>query len=238
MNYTLNATVPVSYYNLAPSISPILVDRYQSGTVSASPSLSNFFDVQYRQWSLWSNITVKENSTLLTRAYKWLATTVMNNKYGLFEGIIADTKSGGVGFRNHFVPSFTLQYGFEWEEDILWMELVTECVDSNLTSRFTGTLGALRGNQSGDVIDRGGFANIARLALNPEDPSLLPDGQRHHMLYERAYLMAWYTNVQAMLFLNITDPGTNRSRISSQIGQNFSINSTNFRLPVAVLFQS
>lgn len=235
LNYTLNKTVPVEYYSLAQSISPILIDRYQSGIISASPSLSNFFDIQYRQWSIWSDVIVKDNGTLLTRAYKWLSSIVMNNKYELFEGIIADTMSGGVGFRNHSVPSFSLQYGFEWEEDILWMEPDTKCVDSNLTSKYVGTTDGYL-DRSAELVDRGGFANIAKPVPFPDSSDWFPDGQRQPMLYERAYWMAWYTNVQAMYLLNITDPGTNRSRISSKLGQQFRVNSTFTRVTPQTYF--
>ncbi|KAL8721861.1 MAG: hypothetical protein Q9225_001538 [Loekoesia sp. 1 TL-2023] len=47
-----------------------------------------------------------------------------------------DTVRGGIGLRNHTVPS-GLPYGGRWSEDLLWIEPVTACVDTNLTFHFS-----------------------------------------------------------------------------------------------------
>lgn len=224
-NYTTNETAVYSYFVLSESISPSLIDLYQGGLTAASSSLSSFFDIQYRQWTIYSDFSIKNNGTLLTRAIKYLSSILMDNKYELFEGIVADTRSGGIGFRNHSVPSIFSPYGSEWEEDILWIQPEAACVNSNLTSRFVGTLTGY-GQLAGQLVDQGGFTNIEKIAPYPNNSYPFGDGQNKPMLYERAYWLAWYLNANAMEYLDITDPGTNRSRISSSIGQTFTVNST------------
>src|SRR5204863_7900143 len=47
---------------------------------------------------------------------------------------IIDVVNGGVGFRNHTVPTNPrMKYGATWTEDLLWIEPVTACVDTNWT---------------------------------------------------------------------------------------------------------
>lgn len=222
-----NDTTIENDYILPESISPTLIDQYQSGLVGSSPSLSSFFDIQFRQWTIFSDKTVYNNGTLLRRADKYLSTTFMDDKYELFEGVIVNAKSGGIGFRNHSVPSTFSQYGTEWEEDLLWMQPETSCVNTNLTSIFTGALTSFSQQDSGAaIVDQGGFTNIEKIRPFPNDTNPFTEGQNNPMLYERSYWMAWYLNVFAMQYLDVTDPGTNRTRISSAIGQKFVVNSS------------
>ncbi len=48
---------------------------------------------------------------------------------------MVDTIRGGIGFRNHTIPT-QVYLGAEWDEDLLWIEPVTECVNLNLSVEF------------------------------------------------------------------------------------------------------
>jgi len=75
------------------------------------------------------------------------------------EGLIVDTNTGGIGFWNHTVP-FTLKFGSVWSEDISFILLETECVDTNLTE-FSIPSDRLYGGVADIALtDRGGFANF------------------------------------------------------------------------------
>ncbi|KAJ9650876.1 hypothetical protein H2198_009830 [Neophaeococcomyces mojaviensis] len=154
----------------------------------------------------------------------------MNNQVQPFDGIIADTISGGIGFRNHSIPVSGIRYGAEWEEDILWMQPESACVDTNISASYTGILDS-HATYHGDLVDRGGFCNLQR--ISPYDTSenttreyIFANGQANPHLYERAYFLAWKNNAVSMEYLNITDPNTNRSRILSHFGQKFQVNGT------------
>ncbi|KAK5094987.1 hypothetical protein LTS08_008383 [Lithohypha guttulata] len=212
----------------SPEIPQSLVDLFESG-VDHGTSVSSFFDVQYRQWKETKNFWVVENSSFLTGDFKMLGSSILNNKYELSEGVILDMINGSIGFRNHSVPT-KLVYGAEWAEDILFLEPEAACVNTNLTVYYTLTNTGVIENEQG-LVDHGGFVNINRTDPYPvtssttgEYPFL--DSQNLPMLYNRAYYAAWLTNVFSMQFLNVTEPRTNRSRISSILNQKFRVNST------------
>ncbi|KAJ9650875.1 hypothetical protein H2198_009829 [Neophaeococcomyces mojaviensis] len=64
-NHITNETRAYNLYIVPESISPSLINLYQSGLESASPSLSSYFDIQYRQWTTWSEDIVEHNGSLL-----------------------------------------------------------------------------------------------------------------------------------------------------------------------------
>jgi len=229
-NYTTNETRPYSYYIVPESISPALIDLYQSGIEHASPSLSSFFDIQSRQWTTWTGDIVERRGSLLGVDYKYLSTILMNNRIEPFEGLIVDSISGGIGFRNHSVPVAEFRYGAEWEEDVIWMQPESICVDTNISVSYTGVLEDFK-TYEGDLVDRGGFYNLQKINpyYTPENTTreyVFGNAQANPYLYERAYYLAWYNNAVGMEYLNITDPKTNRSRMSSGPGQRFKVNGT------------
>ena len=93
-------------------------------------------------------------------------------------------------------PGF--KYGASWEEDILFIEPETVCVDTNTTIDYTV---ASNPNSTVSVVDlvltdRGGFVNI-----NRSYPLIdLSDPQKNAKLYERAWKAAWMTNAWTMLY--------------------------------------
>ncbi|KAJ9651242.1 hypothetical protein H2198_009471 [Neophaeococcomyces mojaviensis] len=216
----------LSYRIKTPSIPQSLVDLYQSGLHDQPASMSSFFDVQSRQYRIIAGYSdAVHNASTLAPSYRPLSSIILDNKYELLEGVISDSVDGGIGFRNHSVPT-GLQFGAEWEEDILWMTPDAVCVDTNLTTTYTQDMTGLSYSSYGSLVDQGGFANLNRTIPIPDEFYPWNDTQSSPNLYARTYQTAWSMNVYGMYYLNISEPGTNRSRISSSVGQKWKLNST------------
>ncbi|KAK0124034.1 hypothetical protein ONS95_009020 [Cadophora gregata] len=195
-----NGTVDTPYgYNM--TIPDIVMNTYSSG-VGNDTTISNYFDIQWRRYQTNSVPELNNGSTFLVGAFRPMQSLALNSAIQPVEGLIVDTINGGVGFRNHTVPP-GFKYGASWEEDILFIEPETVCVDTNTTLDFTI---APSPNISVSVVDlvltdRGGFVNI-----NKSYPLIdLSDPQKNPKLYERAWKAAWMTNAWTMLLYNITN---------------------------------
>lgn len=86
---------------------------------------------------------------------------VLNNAWEAIAGLVVNTKTGGIGFRNHTTPP-VLPFGGIWSEDLLFIEPETECVDLNITLDFKIPFS----NDEMDLVidlavtDHGGFTNF------------------------------------------------------------------------------
>jgi hypothetical protein len=149
----------------------------------------------------------------------------------MIEGLIVDTRVGGLGFRNHSVPVAS-KFGATWAEDILFVEPHTECVNTNLTFEWKIPL---NGTSSGGVrdlvlVDNGGFVNINGTFPDYDTITAQDDPQ----LAYRAYRSAWLNNAYTALYYNITNPGPSVSGmksfsyINSNIGKQIPMISTNY----------
>ena len=138
------------------------------------------------------------------------------------EGVVVDTINGRVGFRHHRTP-VDAGAGAEWEEDLLWLEPATKCVDLNLTLEFTIPKdGNLHSNDDKNLtlIDNGGFSKIVQ-----EFPRMnVTTTQEDPQLEFRAYKAAWLTNVFSMLIMNITRPNPDSfGYMNSEPGKRFEL---------------
>ena len=126
---------------------------------------------------------------------------ILNNDTEPVEGLIVDTVRGGIGFRNHTVPP-GFQYGVTWEEDLLFVEPESVCVDTNLTIDFSISITPNYTTLITDVVltDRGGFVNINRSYPVPN----MTDPQNNQDLWTRAYKAAWLNNLNTALYYNVT----------------------------------
>ncbi|KXN86514.1 hypothetical protein AN958_09986 [Leucoagaricus sp. SymC.cos] len=142
-------------------------------------------------------------------------TFVLRNDTFVAEGLIVDMslEHPGIGFWNQTLPE--LKNGGTWSQDILWLEPVTQCVDTNVTVDYIMTKGPTGTIDEFNVTDRGGFVNLSK-----EPPSLNRDGQQID-LFQHAYKGAGYSDLFAMLFLNT-------SRQSSYVGASYPVNSSTF----------
>lgn len=189
-----------SPYGYDINIPQIITDIYSSG-VDDKTTISNFFDIQWRRYLTTSNDNSNNGSTFLVSAFRNMESLILNNATQPVEGLVVDTIHGGIGFRNHTVPP-GFQYGVTWEEDLLFIEPESVCVDTNLTIDFTVNVDANSTVVMSEVFltDRGGFVNINHTYPEPN----MTNPQQNPDLWGRAYKAAWLNNVYTALFYNIT----------------------------------
>ncbi|KUL84806.1 hypothetical protein ZTR_07305 [Talaromyces verruculosus] len=216
-----NFTYPYGY-NI--SIPQNITDVFQSGLETMSPTVSSFFDIQWRYYNLVNQEPFDNGSNYAIGVYRQAEMMALNNAIEPVEGLIVDTQNGAVGFRNHSLPPSS-PYGSTWSEDLLFVEPETVCVDMNITLDFYlsfsggGSLGIQMENLV--LTDRGGFVN-----LNRTYPTFDKDNSQSNLdLYGRAYKGAWLSNALSMAFLNVTNPHNGNepafSYLNSSIGQEF-----------------
>jgi len=162
--------------------------------------------------------------------YRPIQSMIMDDSIKIIEGLIANLKTGGVGFRNHTLP-IGFAHGTTWSEDLLFIEPETACVDTNLTVDFTlSTPKKFTGMSDSDIeeiwlTDHGGFANLNTTYpdYDHENASTNPD------LQARAYKAAWLNNAYTMAYMNITNMNDNTtgtksfSYLNSTIGKQFKL---------------
>lgn len=195
---------------------------FSSATSDDGNTLSGAFDIQYRTWRVSTdkiNRRVDAGSPYATGSYRAIDSLILHNKTEAVEGVVVDTVRGGVGYRNHSVPT-GLQYGGKWNEDLTWVEPVTSCVDTNLTFRFS--LSNRETNMTSiSLVDNGGFVDLAN-----EDPySGIWNDTQNPDLQARAHRAAWNSNHLTAVFYNVTYPGNTGARNTSK-GAEFPLDTT------------
>jgi hypothetical protein len=218
-----NESVGYDYpYGYDMSIPNVILETYSSGTQN-STTVSNYFDIQWRRYITTSSSLLNNGTTYLLGAFRNMQSLILNNAIQPIEGLVIDTVRGRVGLRNHTVPQ-GFQFGVTWEEDLLFIEPETVCVDTNLTLDFT-IVSTNNSVISGVVLtDRGGFVN-----LNHTYPHYdLSNPQMNADLFGRAYKAAWLNNAYTALYYNVTNPadpeaGTHSfSYLNSEMNKTFS----------------
>ena len=221
--------VPDGYNTSVPST---VMDTYNSGLRTMNKSVSSIGDIQWRTYSIEQEIPLpggffNNGSEYLVGGYRQLTSLLLDGTVTLVEGLLVNTVTGGIGFRNHSVPP-TSRYGSTWTEDILFVEPKTECVDTNLTLDFpVPSAPVQRQTISYDIVltDHGGFVN-----LDPEYEWFhINNTQEDSDLRGRAYKAAWLNNAMSMIFMNITSPSLHEGRlkhIDSRIGKTYPMSTT------------
>lgn len=195
-----NGVVTADYpYGYDTTIPQNLTEIFQSGLENMDKTVSSIFDIEYRSYEHIVDQDMNNGSRYLVGAFRQIETLALKDDIRPVEGLIVDTKTGGIGFRNHTIPE-PLTYGSKWSEDLLFIEPETQCVDTNITLDFT--ISELLQASNLMLTDRGGFAN-----LNHEYPEIEEkDTQTNPDLQARAYKAAWVNNAMTMFFLNISNP--------------------------------
>ncbi|KAH8585295.1 hypothetical protein B0O99DRAFT_749133 [Bisporella sp. PMI_857] len=209
----VNYTYPYSYDLNIPQV---ITDIYSSGTRDDT-TVSNYFDIQWRQYLMANNTDYNNNSLYTVGTFRKMESLLLHNTYEPIEGLVVDTVKGSIGFRNHTVPD-GFPNGVSWEEDLLFIEPETACEKYI----YRGLV----------LTDRGGFANLDR-AVPTFDRS---DSQKNPELYGRAYKAAWMSNAFSALYYNIVQPfnGTDGmdlsplSTVNSFIGKTYSISGSTY----------
>jgi hypothetical protein len=132
-----------------------LFDKLSSGSIGTT--IAGPKDIQFRNFFFYQNQTTSNESITvgLTRPMQYL---LLNTDYTIVEGLIVDPNNGGIGFRNHTVPT-GLQLGATWLEDILWVQPETVCTANNFSIHFP--FGNTHLNQLFDGVDTGIDPNAA-----------------------------------------------------------------------------
>lgn len=168
-----------------------LAELYQSGLAEQPQSVSSFFDIQSRQYSFQNQSGILNNERYVVDSFRFLTSVILNDAIEPVEGLVVNTQTGGIAFRNHTVP-VGLKYGAEWTEDLLWIEPETACVDTNISVEFKIPFTGL-GNfnlENISLVDNGGFANL--ITGYPEVN--VWNAQSEPKLRDRAYKAAWMAN--------------------------------------------
>ena len=217
-----NGTIQWDYpngYNM--TVPQITIDTYSSGSVNST--VSNYFDIQWRRYSTHTDKILNDGQKYLIADSSNIEVLLLQNRVIVVEGLIVDMVDGGVGFRNHTVP-VGFQHGTEWEEDILFVEPESACVDTNLTIDFSlhDVNSTLFPGGTVSLTDRGGFFNLSKTyrPVNLTDPQGNPD------MWGRAYTGAWLHNFYAALYFNVTNPANHSAGIGAFSYVNSEMNKT------------
>ncbi|GKT57918.1 LOW QUALITY PROTEIN: hypothetical protein ColTof3_05257 [Colletotrichum tofieldiae] len=229
-NGTFNFSMPGGYSS---KIAPIVREIFSSGTKGRT-TVSNFFDIEWRQITSRPDRIVDNGTEVAVGAYRQLESHIMDPSIKVIEGLIVDAKNGGIGLRNHTVPT-NVEQGASWFEDILFIEPIASCVNTNLTLDFEITMNNTISTVGIDKLrltDRGGF-----VAINQTYPTYDHDNaQANPDLRARAYKAAFLNNAWTMMYFNVTT-GNNASRkawsyLNSELGKEFPLGEqslTNYR---------
>lgn len=195
-------------------------------------TVAGIFDLQWRQYSYLTSPDFNNGDRYVVGLYKAMNSLLVDDTTQAVDGLIVNTRDGGIALRNHTAPK-NMAYGAEWEEELMYITPETVCVDTNLTLEFQiaplgyGLFDPYVSTSSGmsivnlSLVDRGGFSNINR--TYPEKPFFA--GQSDAELQFRAYKAAWINNAWTMMFLNVTNPRTAKlapfSYMNSTVGKKF-----------------
>lgn len=216
---TTNTTVPHQVH-----------DIFSSGTRYSRTTVSNFFDIQWRQLTTRFSRDYDDGNPYSVGVFRQLDSFALDDQVRAIEGLVVDGSHGSIGFRNHTIPRGH-ETGVEWSEDLLFLEPESRCVDNNLTIDFSVTTSRDAGFTI-DVTDfvltdRGGFFNFNKTSPREDQRN----GENKPDLLTRAYQAAWATTGLSMWYMNITMPanetedGENWSDIKSEKGKTFTLSS-------------
>jgi hypothetical protein len=197
---TSNGTIKGNF-TVTTSVPPIVKEIYSSGTSGFRTTISNYFDIQWRQHTTNIEEDINNGTAYLVGAFRQMESLILNDKVQPVEGLIVDTKVGGLGFRNHTIPTGVAQGGL-WEEDLLFLQPETACVNTNLTLDWTVPANVTGGvAENIRLVDRGGFVNLIQ-----KYPQYDRDNaQQNPDLWARAYKAAWINNAMTAAYMNVTN---------------------------------
>ena len=193
-----SADLPLGYDTTIPKN---ITSYFQSGLEDQPSSVSSAFDIHWRSYTTTGDKRYNNGSRYVLGTFRQLTSLVLDDAIEPVEGLIIDTQSGGVGFRNHTIPG-GLEHGAAWSEDLLFVEPESQCVNTNLSLSFyipeTTTDADL--SKTLMLVDQGGFTNLNHTYpyYNRTDPQQDPD------LLGRAYKAAWLNNAWTMMYMNVT----------------------------------
>ncbi|CAO3690075.1 unnamed protein product [Umbelopsis ramanniana] len=192
---TFNTTVPNN-----------IMEKFTSYNGGIGP-----MDIQFRIYETGINTGANGGNGYTQGVYRVDESIITSTKLFASQNLIIDkSETPGVGILNVTVPFF--QSGGNWNQQILWLEPVTECVDLNVTYDFTlqdaSPSSPTLQLSNYAITDRGGFANYNANHYQPNQPT-----DRNVNLQTHAYQAANYALRTGLVAFNIS---------SSQIGNSYS----------------
>jgi hypothetical protein len=185
---------------IAPSVMKIFT--------STNHSVFNMQFRRYYQGTSGYNYSMSQSQVNMFQSF------VLRDDIFAVDGVVADftTTNPGIGLWNNTMP--TVERGGVWSHNMLWLEPVTSCVNTNLTIDYKFRDNAITSSiYNYNLTDRGGLVN-----LTTEYPTFSRDGQ-HTDIREHAFKAAVLSNLDVLRFFNIT-------RNQSYVGRTFPMNFT------------
>ncbi|KAH8919874.1 hypothetical protein BT69DRAFT_1336917 [Atractiella rhizophila] len=143
---------------------------------------------------------------------------LLRNDIFAIEGAVIDMgERPGIGFLNHTFPDIKND-GAIWTRDVLWIEPVTQCTNTNLTLDYTTTNQPVMPDNK-TLVDHGGWYNLAH--DYPEFDEYR-DGQ-HIPLAQHSYKAAWTLNAVMMASRNLTRNATHEGYAMELTKWNFTL---------------
>src|ERR1700728_1010629 len=142
-------TCPGSDPNVNTSaIAPYIIEQFSSTPYGP-------FNMQFRRYfrgQAGYNYSMTDSTISLTESL------ILRGGIFAIGGLIVDfTSTPGIGLWNHTIPDIEL--GGSWSEDVLWLEPVTSCVNTNITIDYIVT-NPIVDPLTWNLTDRGGFADL------------------------------------------------------------------------------
>lgn len=185
-----------------------ITEIFSSGSKGDRSLVAGAFDIEYRSFVQASNETFRSGGPLWginmdqgrkrTQAtFRMYESLILKDQVNVVDGLIVDTKVGGIGFRNHTVP-IDPGRGSDWTEGLLWIQPETVCVPTNISFEYTIPESLV---EASDVLltDQGGFFGLAE----DSPPINLNDTQTRPELFARAHKGATCNNSNLMAAMRI-----------------------------------
>lgn len=203
-------------YNVLSGINANVTSKFTSPTGTQSS-----LNMQYRQYSMQINPGVNNDQAMPVGILANLQSFILSNTTSAAEGIVIDmTNTPGIGMIQHTFPSNG--EGGGWFRDVLWLEPITQCIDTNLTIQYkiSSDLTTPVANST-VLVDKGGLFNLTTKQPNPYNDSISYIDLAHH-----AYTGAVWGNLAVLRAINITRNASNygstyllKPSTTSKIGQ-------------------
>ncbi|KAJ7490557.1 hypothetical protein FB451DRAFT_621972 [Mycena latifolia] len=117
------------------------------------------FGMQFRRYY---NGTAGYNYSMSISQFSTTESLILRTGIFAVGGLIVDTDTPGIGLWNHTLPT-DMPHGAVWSEDVLWLEPVSACVDTNLTIDYTlHQIASMNDVEAFNITDHGGFFNLTR----------------------------------------------------------------------------
>lgn len=193
-----------------------ITEIFSSGSTGDRSLVAGAFDIEYRSFIQASNLTgysvngpnIDDGRKRTQAAFRTYESFIIKEQINIVEGLVVDTKAGGIGFRNHTVP-INPGRGSKWTEGLLWIQPDTVCVSLNINVEYT-----IPDDPSGPMkvvlTDQGGFFELTKHS----PPINLTDAQTRPELYARAHAGATCHNSNFMKMMAM-------ARFETGIGKKF-----------------